>query len=571
MIKNKSGCNCYTAVRLGILIAAFAWFPQANAQMTTWNNNGGDYEWGNVNNWSNGIPTATSSALFDGLGVESAINIGTQTTLIQFGQATETSGDSIASYILGTGTLNFNSNTAPVSYYGSANTADQTINANIILGTDGTGAAVRTFYINNLSGGGRLIFAGDIKTAFPTDQTMIWLGGIVNNAGNYGDMVLRGNTMGAGNVTSMNVRFQINGDTGALVFDNATGINLSGQNGYSIFINRSRSSQDAPHVEFASGNNIIQANAIDIIAGTPAVVGNYYVKVDTGASVVLGNVIKGNVTTAVQTLNLYGGGNGVVFGGLLGNGNVDVNLALVKDGDGTWAFTGNVAANTYKGDTSIRNGIFLAMGNGSTGTGTVLVDPTNSADVNAAPILGGRGTITGAVTVKDGGSIAPGGTAAGGATTLAVVSSPLDNVGTLTLNSSLTAESGAIFAFDLDSDGYFDGNLGTSDQLLVAGDLNLNSATLSLTDIGSATLSADEYFALINYSANLTGIFDGLGQDALVTVGANQYAIDYGILHANQITLNLIPEPSAWALLLGGAGLLFMLRFFRRQRNSGKV
>jgi hypothetical protein len=572
MNENIFSCNRYVAVLLSVLILAFACLPQANAQ-STWNNEGGDYLWSNGSNWSGGIPAATGTVFFDGSGTGSPIIVTSQTVkVLQFGQASQISGASIAGYTLDSGTLSFAMGSSSLgagflNYYGSANTADQTINSNIVLeGGAGTGQ----YTVVNLSGG-NIVIGGNISVVGSVNPNFHL--GILNVAGNYGNLVLKGNTIGAGNAVSLTMRFFVNGDTGALVFNNSTGINLLGTtSSEALNLAKTHASQAAPHVEFASGNNIVQGSS----AITTSSTGNYYIKVDTGASVAVDH-INNKIGSGDQAINLYGGGNGVVYGRMFANAAAAANtMALVKDGTGIWALTGNGAAygqaySTYGGGSTICNGILLVSGSGSSGTGAVVVDPIDSADADAAPILGGRGTILGAVSVKDGGSIAPGGTAAGGATTLAVVSTPLGNVGTLTLSSSLTAELGATFSFDLDSDGYFDGNLGTSDQLLVAGALNLGSATLSLNDVGSTILTVGDYFTLISYSSTLNGTFNGLDQGAVVSVGANQYTIDYGIGHVNQITLDLIPEPSTWVLLLGGSGLLLVLRGFRRQDKSDKA
>jgi len=592
MNKGIINSNCYIAVLLGALIVSFTWLHQVKADSSTWINHdtddppvAGDFNWATASNWSAGIPTSTGTAIFDGYGSSGTITVGNQSVAtIQFGQTSETSGASIPGYILGSGTLNFAVSTVTsvgsagasiINYYGTANTTDQTIYSDISL----TGSSTGIYYqINNLSSG-NLVFAGDVVNATPSQQTSIQLGTYGSTAA-YGNVVLQGNAIGVGNASSMTMRFLVNGTTGSLIFDNATGINSAGTGGYSIFLTASRSSQAAPHLEIASGNNIIQsANGSGGIAFAynQTTAGNYYIKVDTGASLAVGNLYHSTNTVATGTTNLYlyGGGDGVLYGALsVRKAN---NVALVKDGAGAWAFTGAAITTTYQAGTTIRDGIFLVSGSGATGGGTVLVDPTGSFDgAGAKPILGGKSVIDGAVIVKNGATIAPGGSATGGAATLATVSTPLGDVGTLTLKSSLTTESGAIFAMDINTDGAFSSGLGISDQLIVNGVLTLGSATLSLNDIGlgSATLTSGDYFTLLNYTSSLSGIFNGLAQGDLISVGNNEYSIDYGTLHANQITLNwvaAIPEPSTWAMLLGGFGLLVVLRTCWHQRRSNNV
>ncbi len=69
---------------------------------------------------------------------------------------------------------------------------------------------------------------------------------------------------------------------------------------------------------------------------------------------------------------------------------------IIKEGDGAWRLTGT---NVYSGTTTVNGGSLIINGKNN-GTGAVTV--------NADAILGGMGSVAGAVTIKEGGIIQPG-------------------------------------------------------------------------------------------------------------------------------------------------------------------
>ena len=183
---------------------------------------------------------------------------------------------------------------------------------------------------------------------------------------------------------------------------------------------------------------------------------------------------------------------------------------------------------------------------------------------------GGTGQIapggTNAITVASGGSIAPG-----------------TSIGTLTINSGnstaaniLNMSSGSTFKMELGVGGTF-ATPGTSDLLAITnsavGDVSFNNNSINFLGTGSAGVfklfdgladaneTADSWTGLTLSGRQITG---GLNVINLASGLSAAFFLGDGATfgEAGDIYLQVIPEPSTAAMLLGGAGLLA----FRRRR-----
>ena len=137
---------------------------------------------------------------------------------------------------------------------------------------------------------------------------------------------------------------------------------------------------------------------------------------------------------------------------------------LTKQDSGTLTLAGT---NTYTGPTVVTSGALNI--NGAIGSGAVTV---------SGGTLGGSGAINGAVDVQSGGTLSPGA-----------------NIGSLTLNNSLSFESGSTAQFNFGT--------GTNSTAVVPGALNINgSTTVSINYISA--IAAFGTYNLIQYGS-LTG------------------------------------------------------------------
>jgi fibronectin-binding autotransporter adhesin len=214
----------------------------------------------------------------------------------------------------------------------------------------------------------------------------------------------------------------------------------------------------------------------------------------SGANFAPGAIEIANGTVGTTVLHSYNAnGTTQTFANVIsGTGSYTRNATTVN----TSGITVFLAANTYSGGTNVTRGTLLVNNTSGSGTGSgpVTVDVTGK--------LGGTGTISGAVTTMNGGTIAPGA-----------------SVGTLTVNSDVTMLSSSHLAIEIS------GTL--ADKLVVGGNLNL-----SLSEFLDVTGSGTGPWTIATYAGTLTGTFNN------VTFG---YTVDYGT--PGQIKLNTVALP----------------------------
>jgi len=268
----------------------------------------------------------------------------------------------------------------------------------------------------------------------------------------------------------------------------------------------------------AGGNTAVNTLAS---ATTSVISGRVNLRPDNGNATVNFNVADGGV----------GGVDLLVSAGItsVDAGNAPASVGITKLGAGTMNLTG---ANTYSGLTLISAGKFLV--NGSV-AGAVTVDGLTS-------VLGGGGSISGAVTAQNGATVWPSASPGNAAVTLST--------------GTLGSDASTVFKFELGAPGIV--GAGFSDLLNVTGDLSLAGTLQVFPGAGFG----DGVYTLATYTGSLTN--NSLTLDPAFLAANPGSFIDTST--PNQVNLDVVPEPGAFASLIGGAALF--LGFGRRRKLS---
>ncbi len=236
--------------------------------------------------------------------------------------------------------------------------------------------------------------------------------------------------------------------------------------------------------------------------------------------VTIGSIESGSINNHLPWVslgvnNLTTGSNNLstTFSGFIQDGGMG---SLTKIGNGMLVLNGE---NTYSGGTAIKGGKLVI--NNTTGSGT----GSGPVEVSAGQ-LGGGGIIGGDVTVGDGSrrpaTLSPGESG--------------HRCDTLTIQSTLTFQSDAIYKFNLKS------STAESDSV-VANGVTINSAALfDFTGVGHRRLPIGTIFRVIdNISANpIAGTFSNLPDQSTFIIKGNKYQVSYQGGDGNDLTLTVV-------------------------------
>jgi fibronectin-binding autotransporter adhesin len=251
-------------------------------------------------------------------------------------------------------------------------------------------------------------------------------------------------------------------------------------------------------------------------------------------------IVVDNGATGKTELNLTNASGTQEF-----SGDISGSGSVVRSGPGGASILSG--GNTYSGGTIINSGTLYA--NSTTGSST----GSGAVTVNGGT-LGGTGIVGGAITVHSGGAIAPG-----------------MSIGDLLVDSLTFNDTGAdaTFHYEIDSS--------TMDaDTLFAVTLSLTGATLNAADIGGNMDLGGTKFTIAGSDGPIAGAFNGLPEDAFLSIGANVWQISYvddtpgvngGAGSVFVTIVAVVPETSP--LWLGGAACaLAAARCVVRRRSA---
>ena len=389
------------------------------------------------------------------------------------------------------------------------NTASDTGNSLVV---DGAGSVLTNnglLYLGNAGGSGQIVVTNGGRL-------------VVNSLMNIGNQAAATNNEVT--VTGADSLLKVNGGGGGFFYVGNAGSNsaLHVRNGGTVVFNMGAGDVFTIGNTASSINNTLTVSGATLIATNSAATGPLEVR-------------RGNMTMNAGSV-------------------VTVDNLIVNNGAAS-VFTFNGGALNTKA-TTVNNGSTFVVGDGTSTASLNFVGGTHAfADgltISSNATLKGTGSTTSAVTVNDGGHLAPG-------------SSP----GTLTVG-PLTLGGGSVLDFELgphdaNGVGYVGG--GTNDLIVVNGNLTLDGIlnVTALPGFGpfpGAGPDATNEFRLFNYTGILTD--NGLSFGSLP--GGTTAWIDTSI--AGQVNLFIIPESTS-AVLVGMATVVISLR--RRRSAAHRV
>lgn len=499
---------------------------------TSFNVNGANVTMNNATNtWVAGTITAGSLTIGNTTALQnqtvtnnaaSGLKFSTGVTSATLGNLAGSGGIDLTNIGAGAVSLTVGGNNSSQTYSGA-------LSGSGTLTKTGTGALTLTNTANAVAftvSGGTL--TGGVAT---TSNGGFGTGGITFKGGTIGSTMGANNTLALGNAITVG-----SGDTGTFNTPNRvnwTG-NVSGAGALTVNVSTTVSRMDLNNnwTGFTGTANFTGSGGVRFFSNGGTFNANSFqnTAINIGDSVSFnpvtnsgGNTYQiGSLAGSSATAALNGGSAGPAtysIGGLNTSttfaGAITGNSALTKAGSGTLTLGGT---STYTGATTVTLGTLLV--NGALGNTAVTVN---------GGALGGTGTIGGAVTVNTGARLAPGASIE----SLAVASANLNG-------GSLVVE--------------YDGTAGgTIDLLSVTGVLDITNGTVDFDMLGSAP--DDPFYIFATYGSLNGSAFANI----LDLPGGYKinYAFNDGIT-SNNIALVPIPEPGAG--LLGGLGILLLLR-----------
>lgn len=590
-----------------VVLALAASLHSSSAQ--TWD--GGD---GSSVNWSTGAnwvgDTAPVSATTTVLNFSGTVNRGTTNAplLQDIASVMDVSRININTngFFLGGDTLRLNGNTATNGFFVTAAGGGARIFNNIqlaglttfaSLGTDsevfyngnidtvshtmrvtpGSGSDRRQTFLGNISGTGSLQLAGGNFTAnWVTLSGSNTFSGGVNLDGSGTRVGLRlgsDRALGTGTVSLTNQLVTLIETLGGartlqnnFTVGNPEIVNQTAANAFTV-----QSNSDLT----INGTFTLNSRTNAPGAGTNF---NKAINVETGSTLRLGNVTSAGGTA--RELRLLGGGGTLEINGdatslgpiTIGDTNSATTLRLGTSGRlSSGNHAGNITNNAsfvYAGtNTQTLSGTISGTGSlTQSNSGTLILSGTNTysgATTVSQGMLVVNGSVAGAMNVASGSVLGGSGTIAG-ATAISGSLRPGNSIGTLTVANDVTWNSVDAWVFELGGAGPSLAVPGTSDFLSITGtgsDFRKGSGSSWTFDFaGSATTNG--WYKLVEWA----GTSDFVATDFTGTNLGSGFSSEFTIQN-NALYLNVVPEPSTYAMLVLAAVGLAAHQIHRRRRG----
>lgn len=346
-------------------------------------------------------------------------------------------------------------------------------------------------------------------------------------------MIMNGVISGTGQLTDSNSSFNFlngnntySGGTNIQTGTYAAGSNTAFGTG-TIYFSNTGKIQSADATAHTLANNIL-------LGANPTFQG-------TGALTFTGDV---NLNSSRSFAVSNSAAAGVSFTGTVSNG------ALTKTGTGTLGLN-HSSGNTYTGGTVLGTSAgILNVNNTSgsgTGSGTVSIGGTTTANRST---LSGSFNIAGATQIS--GVLSPG----NGATL-----NGIGDIGTAAFGSNLTFTANTVTNMELASSSSFD-------RITVAGAFTV-LGTINVTTIGGFVAQAGMSFDLVDWGTIVPGSFNpatNINFSGAMTAPGTMFDTS-NFLTDGTISVVAVPEPSTWAMVFSGVGMLgTVMRLRRRSR-----
>ncbi|MGH8092073.1 MAG: autotransporter-associated beta strand repeat-containing protein [Chthoniobacterales bacterium] len=245
------------------------------------------------------------------------------------------------------------------------------------------------------------------------------------------------------------------------------------------------------------------------------VFGNGTLDVSAHKSMGVGS-IEGDGLVLLGTNTLTTGSNGLstIFSGVIEQQNGTTG-SLAKTGVGTLTLG---TPSTYTGGTTVSAGTLVVSNKSGSATGTGAVNVSGGT-------LGGKGIISGAVTVNSGAFLAP--------------AHGTKQQSTLTVQSAFTFNAGSTYTYSFKAKG----KQAKTDKVIANGVTVNSGASFNLSGTTKGTLTSGLVLTVIsNTSATpISGTFSNLADGAIVTVNGNNLQASYEGGDGNDLTLTVVP------------------------------